>query len=422
MPDVFISYSRRDKSFVEELVKRLEAEGRDVWVDFEDIPFASEWWEEICEGIEGSQATVFVISPDSLDSKVCGLEVNYTAKNKKRLIPILYRQPGQDVTIAQDVSHLNWIYFNTPEIFDESFRKLLETMDTDLVTQRRRTRLLMKAKDWEKKGHSNSLLLRGDELEELQPMLKQADITDLQRDFLNRSLKRERRVKMFQQFGWGFLGGFLGIGFWAFSVFPTENNMLITPLRLIYTIALGEVFGLFIGMLSILAEDTLTYTRRILPEKLILPFRIIGTLVISFAAWAVFGWFYTQNPVLGQSDINSILFGGVGLAAGFLLRILFKMPGWLSTLLTAVLTYIPVYVTFNDYWSGGSTFQPLIYVSYDAPSQIYTIGIPIVILIALGANARRLLQEGQKLYRRLFADRNQNVSTPLAADAASGST
>ena len=45
MPDVFISYSRKDKAFVEKLVTALEAKKRDVWVDFEDIPFASEWWD-----------------------------------------------------------------------------------------------------------------------------------------------------------------------------------------------------------------------------------------------------------------------------------------------------------------------------------------------------------------------------------------
>ena len=51
MPDVFISYSRKDKTFVEKLVTALEAKKRDVWVDFEDIPFAADWWEEIQKGI-----------------------------------------------------------------------------------------------------------------------------------------------------------------------------------------------------------------------------------------------------------------------------------------------------------------------------------------------------------------------------------
>ena len=47
MTDVFISYSRKDKDFVQRLVSTLEDQKRDVWVDFEDIPFASQWWDDI---------------------------------------------------------------------------------------------------------------------------------------------------------------------------------------------------------------------------------------------------------------------------------------------------------------------------------------------------------------------------------------
>ncbi|HEX2908956.1 MAG TPA: toll/interleukin-1 receptor domain-containing protein, partial [Phototrophicaceae bacterium] len=73
MPDVFISYSRKDKEFVRRLVKRLADQNYDVWVDFEDIPAATDWWAEICQGIEGSHTTLYVISPDSLESEYCGL-------------------------------------------------------------------------------------------------------------------------------------------------------------------------------------------------------------------------------------------------------------------------------------------------------------------------------------------------------------
>lgn len=42
MPDVFISYARRDsEEFVRRLTKALEGEGLDVWVDLDDIPAAS---------------------------------------------------------------------------------------------------------------------------------------------------------------------------------------------------------------------------------------------------------------------------------------------------------------------------------------------------------------------------------------------
>jgi TIR domain len=47
MTDVFISYSRKDKAFVQQLFQALRDNKRDVWVDWEDIPLASEWLTEI---------------------------------------------------------------------------------------------------------------------------------------------------------------------------------------------------------------------------------------------------------------------------------------------------------------------------------------------------------------------------------------
>jgi hypothetical protein len=394
MPDVFISYSRKDKAFVHQLADALKAHNQDVWVDWEDIPFASDWQEEIFTGIDSANSAIFVISPDSLASQYCSMEVNYINKNKKRLIPIVYREAdGQ--TIIQSISHLNWIFFDKPDTpFDQALTQLVTALSTDLDAVKQRTRLLLRARDWERKGHSNSLLLRGEELDDVRGMLADTELTDLQRSFLQASIERDHSLQVFWRFAWGFIGGLLGMGFWAFSVFPSESGTLITPLRLIYAVVLGEVFGIFNGMLAVLAEDSLPITRRILPPRLVLPFRILATLLISIAAWGIFGWFYQQNPMLTQQDINSMLFGGIGLAAGFLLRILFpKLPTWLTALLTAVFTYIPIYVTFQQYWAGTDQFQPLIYVSYDNPNQIYSIGIPIVIFIALGATAQPLWRD-----------------------------
>jgi len=397
MPDIFISYSRRDKEFAEKLVKSLEANGRDVWIDFEDIPFAAEWWEEICSGIDASEATVFIISADALESKVCGLEVNYAIKNNKRLIPILYREAKDRSTIPTEISHLNWIYFNTPEIFDQSFRKLLETVDTDLESLRQHTRLLMRARDWEKKGHSTSLLLRGDDLADLSPMLNSPAITDLQRNFLNKSIERERQIQMLLRFVFGFAGGFLGIGFWAFSVF--RSDVLITPERLLWTLALGQVFGPFIGLQSVLAGNMWWSTERRLPMPVRLFLRIGGCFLLGVFVWVSYLWFLGSLDMSSPS-INALLFGGLGLATGFIIRILFKLPGWLAALLTAFFTWLPIYVTFQDASSGGTTFLPLIWF-YDDPNQAFSVAIPMVLFIALGANAEALLTEARHFYRQL---------------------
>jgi hypothetical protein len=89
MADVFISYSRKDKDFVRDLHQALEERGRNAWIDWADIPLTAKWLEEVYSGIEGADTFVFVISPDSVASKVCNQELDHAVHNNKRLAPWL---------------------------------------------------------------------------------------------------------------------------------------------------------------------------------------------------------------------------------------------------------------------------------------------------------------------------------------------
>ncbi|NEQ55484.1 MAG: toll/interleukin-1 receptor domain-containing protein, partial [Leptolyngbya sp. SIO3F4] len=88
MNNVFISYSRKDKSFVQALNKTLEESGQDTWVDWKDIPISADWWKEIEIGIEKADTFIFIISPYSVESKVCGQEIDHAVKHNKRILPI----------------------------------------------------------------------------------------------------------------------------------------------------------------------------------------------------------------------------------------------------------------------------------------------------------------------------------------------
>jgi hypothetical protein len=212
---------------------------------------------------------------------------------------------------------------------------------------------------------------------------------------------------MLLRFAFGFVGGFLGIGFWAFSVF--RSDILITPLRLIYTLALGQVFGLFVGLQSVLAGNMWWSTEQRLPMQVRLFLRLAGCFLLGVFAWSSYIWFL-ESLDLSSPGVNALLFGGIGLAAGFIIRILFKLPGWVAALLTALLTWLPIYITFQDAASGGDTFLPLIFF-YDDPTQAFSVAIPMVIFIALGANAEALLDEAAHLYRRFRPQKPQQLET-----------
>jgi hypothetical protein len=409
MYDIFVSYSRKDKAFVQKLVRALEKSGRNIWVDFDDIPFGADWWSEVCGGIEASQTVVFVISPDSIKSEVCGLEIKHVLDNKKRLVPILHREiPAKEV--PYELSHLNWIMFDHEVGFDNSVVTLLDTVDTDLDKARQHTRLLVRTSEWQRMHYSPSLLLRGDELSEMEPMLDRSDLTDAQREFLVRSQKEQFRGRVLGYYLRGWISACLVAGFWAFSAF--RSDILITPVRVVYTVSVGLGMGIFIAILPILADTRLTemLTRQFPPnvEQFLTGLRgklvcIFICLAAGILTWASYLWFLDSLD-FSPPIINALMFGGLGLAAGFIICILFDVSAWLAAVLTAILTWVPIYLTFQDASSGGTTFLPLIFF-HDDPSQVFSIGIVFAVLIALTANAPRLWSESRNFYQRLRSSR-----------------
>lgn len=131
MADVFISYSRKDKEFVQRLHGALARRSKDVWVDWEDIPPTAEWLNEINAAIEAAQAFLFVLSPDSLASEVCGKELAHAVANNKRLIPIVCREIDLR-SVPQALARINWIFFRAGDDFDASLEALISAIETDL--------------------------------------------------------------------------------------------------------------------------------------------------------------------------------------------------------------------------------------------------------------------------------------------------
>src|SRR5947209_5692214 len=187
MADLFISYAREDQDFVRRLHRALSRRGKEGWVDWEGIPPTAAWMAEIRSAIGGADAFVFVLSPDSAESKVCGDELGIALEQNKRIVPLLRRPPdGQEVPGA--LSELNWIFFRDEDGFDEPIHALVEALETDLDRVRLHTRLLVRARDWQERDRDPSRLLRGADLREAEAFISQAEArpepTALQREYL----------------------------------------------------------------------------------------------------------------------------------------------------------------------------------------------------------------------------------------------
>lgn len=164
---VFISYSRDDLDFADQLAAGLELCGFEATIDRHEISGGEAWRQRLGNMIRDADTIAFVLSPSSAVSDVCAWEVNEAAKNNKRILPIVC-QPLRDVAAPPQLGELNYIFFyQEPDApgsgFGSGLAHAVSALNTDLEWVREHTRLLARATEWDKGArHANRLLAGGD--------------------------------------------------------------------------------------------------------------------------------------------------------------------------------------------------------------------------------------------------------------------
>src|SRR5262245_61039080 len=166
LTDIFVSYSRKDSSFVSQLTDGLREARLDVWIDWEDIPYSSNWWDEISQGVIGASAFVVILSDDYFTSKTCLEELKLAEESNKRIIPVCFKDFDRKLNTSNAVAKSNWLLFTMGDNFDTSMRSLLDTLSADLEWRKFHSRLQMRAAEWAQKGNDSSYNLFGQDLHE----------------------------------------------------------------------------------------------------------------------------------------------------------------------------------------------------------------------------------------------------------------
>ena len=203
MSDVFISYSRKDKPFVQKLHNALRSQQRETWVDWDAIEWTENWWQAIERGIEGTNTFVFVISPDSVISEHCRGEIDHAVKHHKRLVPIVYREINPAL-VHEALQKLNWLFFRDTDPFEPTLRELIEAIETDLEYAKAHTRILQRSIEWDRANRNESFVLRGDDLQAAERWLnqdKQPKPTELQQDYIQASRLSEEATRILIEAG-----------------------------------------------------------------------------------------------------------------------------------------------------------------------------------------------------------------------------
>src|SRR4030095_589114 len=123
MPQLFVSYSRKDIGFVRRLAGDLETAGFDVWWDVSDLRGGDDWLRLIPAAIESSDYFVVVLSPNAIDSEWVKREYTQALSLRKKIIPIMLAK----ASVPFALNTLNYIDF-TSDDYAASLKSLLDVL------------------------------------------------------------------------------------------------------------------------------------------------------------------------------------------------------------------------------------------------------------------------------------------------------
>lgn len=167
---VFISYSRRDSSWVDALVRALTRQGVRCWIDREGIPFSVPWRDEVEDAIQACDLFLVCDSGHWRTSSACATEAAYALRYAKvRLeIPV-----GQDAGTAAEQAARAW-------------RQAARRHGTA-------TELSVRARDWDADGRTRKGLAHWRLRRKFDALRGQRDLSAVESAYIAASRRRTRR-------------------------------------------------------------------------------------------------------------------------------------------------------------------------------------------------------------------------------------
>ena len=104
-PQIFLSYSHKDKQWVDIFVRKLKSAGVNIWFDENEIKPGDTWREKLEEGLRLSDSIIMILSPESVSSSNLSFELGAALGMGKKpvyLRKVLY----ETVTAETDIKKL----------------------------------------------------------------------------------------------------------------------------------------------------------------------------------------------------------------------------------------------------------------------------------------------------------------------------
>lgn len=205
--DFFISYSRGESSALASAIFHgLESNGNCTWMDKFCIPAGVDYQENIDEGIARAKAVIFIITPQSVQSEYCLLELKVAEELGKRIIPVFQKITKEaEAHIPESVKKINWIYIDEDRKYRNGLTSIISVGSADATYLDAHTRWIQKAVEWrENKKHRDflmgetELILSSAWLEEATSSERSPAPTDLQKEYIEQSREHVVRTQRIQ--------------------------------------------------------------------------------------------------------------------------------------------------------------------------------------------------------------------------------
>jgi hypothetical protein len=88
---IFVSYSRHDQKYVNQLVSHLRMYGLVCWIDRSGIDYGSRWKTVVRDAVDSCGACVVVMTPEAEESQWVDREISRAEEGRKPILPLLLR-------------------------------------------------------------------------------------------------------------------------------------------------------------------------------------------------------------------------------------------------------------------------------------------------------------------------------------------
>lgn len=100
---LFVSYARVDKPYCIQIVEMLEV--HDIWYD-QRLYAGQNWWKEILRRLEWCEGFVYLLSPESINSRYCRREFELAKSLGKYIFPVIVHP---EIEVPASLSEIQWV-------------------------------------------------------------------------------------------------------------------------------------------------------------------------------------------------------------------------------------------------------------------------------------------------------------------------